>query len=117
MVGGFVDGGSKFRVADLAAEDGGAKGEGGGSQGNDEHKPSATADPVGSPAEKEEAGDAPQPGDIEERSGFFRGLFMQFHGDIPPVIQRRLDATGVKAVVSAFPGLHDQGGGGAGQDA
>ena len=82
MVGGFVDGGSKFRVADLAAEDGGAKGEGGGSQGNDEHKPSATADPVGSPAEKEEAGDAPPPGDIEERGGFFGHLLLHLYGDV-----------------------------------
>ena len=111
MFGGFVDLGSKFRVSDMAPERGGAEGEAGGGEGDDEHKPGATADPIGSPAEEKKAGDTPQPGDVKERGGFFRGLLMQFHGDVPPVIQRRLDLPGVKAVVGAFPGLHDERGG------
>jgi len=50
VVGCLVGCGSKFRVADLAAEDGGAESEAGGGEGNDEYKPGAPADPVGPPA-------------------------------------------------------------------
>ena len=107
----FVYRRAELRVTDLAAEDGGAEGEAGGRQGDQNDNPGATADPGGAEAEEEKPSDAGKAVDIEEGGGFFGGLFMQFHGDVALVVEGGLDVAGVEAVVGALPGLHDKRGG------
>lgn len=113
----FIDGGTEFGVADLAAEDGGAEGEGRRREGDQEDKVSAAADPVGPEAEKDQSGEAAEPGYVKERGGFFGCLLVHLHGDVAAVVERRLDFAGVEAVVGPMAGLHDKGGDGAGEEA
>ena len=112
-----MDGGTELGVADLAAEDGGAEGEGGGGEGYQEDKVSAAADPIGPKAEKDQSGEAAEPGHVEKRGGFFGCFLVHLHGDVAAVVERRLDLAGVEAVVGPFPGLHHKGGNGAGEEA
>ena len=107
----FVDGWSELGMANLAAEDGRAEGEAGGDERDDEDKPSAAANPIGPPAEEDEAGDASQAGNVEKRGGLFGGFLVHLHGDVAPVVERGLDLASVEPMIGAFPGLHDEGGG------
>ena len=115
VIGGLLDCGSKFRVADLAAEDGGAQGKAGGGEGDEQDKNGAAADPVGPQAEENQSGQAAKAGDVKERSGLFGHLLVHLHGDIAPIVERGLDVAGIEAVVGPFAGLHDKGGDGTGE--
>ena len=117
VVGGFLDGRTELGVADLAAEDGGAEGEGRRREGDKKNKVGATADPIGPEAEKDQSGEAAEAGDVKERGGLFGRLLVHLHGDVAPVVQRGLDLAGVEAVVGPFPGLHDKRGDGTGEEA
>jgi len=116
VVRSLFHGGPKLGVADLAAEDGGAEGKGRGRDGDKENEVSATADPVGPEAEKDQTGEAAEPGNVEERGGLFGHFLVHFHGDVAAVVERGLDLAGVEAVVSPFPGLHDKGGDDTGEE-
>ena len=113
----FIDWRTKLGVADLAAEDGGADGEGRGQERDEQDQPGAAADPVGPPAEEDQPGDAAQARDIDEGGGFLGHLFVHFHGDVAPGVERGLDLARVEAVVGAVPGLHHEGGGEVAQQA
>ena len=91
----------------MAAKDGGAQGEAGGGERDEEDKNGAAADPVGPEAEENQSGQAAKAGDVKERSGLFGHLFVHLHGDVAPIVERGLDVAGIEAVVGPFAGLHD----------
>ena len=95
----------------MAAEDGGADGEGRGHERDEKDQPGTAADPVGPPAEEDQPGDATQARDVDEGGGFLGHLLVHFHGDVAPIVERGLDLAGVEAVVGAVSGVHDERGG------
>jgi len=104
-------------VADLAAEESGAEGEGGGGEGDEQNHVGAAADPVGPETEKDQAGEATEAGDVKEGGRLFRHLLVHLHGDIAAIVEGRLNLAGVEAVVGPFPGLHDERSDGTGKEA
>ena len=45
------------------------------------------------------------------RPDWVRGILVHLHGNVPPVIEWRLDLVPVETVIGAFSGLHHEGGG------